>query len=311
MNPRRLEIFYHVVRFGGIAAAARHMAQRLDLTSVSKHITLLEEEVGFRLFERRPFRLTKEGRILYESLPGMHATLTGVLKQLERRREPWFRIGVEDGLRQSILVPAAADWLKLEPHTKAELQTGSAPRLHQALAEEEIDLLIALLDCDERGGKSEGRRQKTAISAPSPAHRRESGAIRSRTLGTRPLVLLVPKSSGIRSAEHFWRQKTITERLVTPAGSHPVVQSLHRGLSRGGLTWPAQIVTDSILSVLPFVSEGLGVGITFDLPGNTRHPKVRALPVAGFDPVTIACHWRAPDTARLQTALQLVAQHAR
>jgi DNA-binding transcriptional LysR family regulator len=307
MNTRRLEIYYHVVRCGGIAAAARQMPQRLDLTTVSKQITLLEQELGFRLFERRPFRLTPAGRLLYAPLPQIQATLQDTLNRARRQQEDCFRLGVEDGLRLSLLLPAAVEWLQHEPNTRVELQTGLGSRLKSALEQGEIDLLVTLLDPEDQCGRESTGKNADRLPLRSSEPRPK---LQTRILGTRPLVLLVPKAWPIRDADYFWRQKVITERLITPAPDNPLMRSFTTGLQRGSLRWPAQITTDSITNVLPFVAAGLGAGITFDLPANTQHPKVRILPVAGFDPVTLACHWRAVESHRLQPALQLAQRHA-
>jgi len=72
MHLHRIEIFYHVARCRGIAEAARRMPYGIQQPAISEQILLLEEELGVKLFERRPFRLTTHGRYLYEAArPGL------------------------------------------------------------------------------------------------------------------------------------------------------------------------------------------------------------------------------------------------
>lgn len=282
----RLAIFYQVVRHGGIAAAARRVAFLPNGNAINKQILLLERDLGVRLFDRSPFRLTKEGRAVYRPLPGMADILNHVLQRVQSKRDPCFRIGVEDELRQSILIPAAVEWLKQEPDTKVNVETGSIDPLQASFADGELDFLLTLAH---------------PFSRPPPG-------TKTRIVGSRPLVLLVHKDAGIRKADDLWRQKRITGRLAAPAQDHPVIQSFRVGLRQGNLTWPTQIVTDSLTNILPFVAAGLGMGVTLDFPANTQHPDVKVLPMSGFAPVSIACHWRTPKTPQIRTALRLAAQ---
>lgn len=165
--------------------------------------------------------------------------------------------------------------------------TGNSEELQEAFADGELDFLLTL----ER-----------------PPTRHHPPGTRSRVVGSRPLVLLVRKDSGISRADHFWSQKQIAERLAAPRPDHPVVQALQTGLNQGGIAWPTQIVTDSLSNVLPFVAAGMGVGVTLDFPANTQHSQVRVLPIQGFARVNIACHWRTPETPQIRTALRIATE---
>ena len=82
MNIHHLELFYYVARHGGISRAVRNMPYGIQQPAVSSQVLLLEEDLGAKLFERQPFRLTREGEELYafirpffENLPAMGAKL--------------------------------------------------------------------------------------------------------------------------------------------------------------------------------------------------------------------------------------------
>ena len=299
-----------MARYHGIAEAVRHMPYGIQQPAVSEQIQLLEEELGARLFTRRPFRLTPEGRFLYAALQPSMETMEGAVRQLQQRRQPHLRIGAEDGLAQSLLFPAINPWLKAEPSLTLDLQFGSAEHLKQALLDGELDLLI------------------TTLHGPPPR------GLANRSIATRPIVLLVPKALRIRSSDHFWSQKTIAEPLIAPAATHAVSQIFQQGLRRGAIAWSPRITTDSLAAIPPLVAAGHGVGITLDcsspktpptfsfqVSGFSSQPfrsqlsnfsfqfsgfNLSALPLAGFDPVSIACLWRPPDTVRLQPLLRLI-----
>src|SRR5579859_4106173 len=61
MNIHHLELFYYVARHGGISRAVRHIPYGIQQPAVSSQILQLEEDLGKRLFERSPFRLTAAG----------------------------------------------------------------------------------------------------------------------------------------------------------------------------------------------------------------------------------------------------------
>src|ERR1700731_2757638 len=66
MNVHHLELFYHVVKNGGISEAVRRMPYGIQQPAVSGQILQLEDDLGLKLFQRRPFNLTPAGRALYE-----------------------------------------------------------------------------------------------------------------------------------------------------------------------------------------------------------------------------------------------------
>jgi hypothetical protein len=66
MNIHYLELFYYVAKHGGIAAAVRKMPYGIQQPAVSGQIARLEEALGAKLFNRRPFSLLPAGAELFE-----------------------------------------------------------------------------------------------------------------------------------------------------------------------------------------------------------------------------------------------------
>ncbi len=66
MNIHHLELFYYVARHGGISEAARQMPYGIQQPAVSGQMIQLEEYLGVKLFQRRPFALTRQGEMLFE-----------------------------------------------------------------------------------------------------------------------------------------------------------------------------------------------------------------------------------------------------
>ena len=61
MNVHHLELFYYVAKHGGISAAVRKIPYGIQQPAVSGQVGSLEKDLGVRLFERSPFRLTPAG----------------------------------------------------------------------------------------------------------------------------------------------------------------------------------------------------------------------------------------------------------
>src|SRR5664279_4266958 len=96
MNVHHLELFYYVARHGGISAAVRHMPYGIQQPAVSSQILLLEQDLGVRLFERNPFRLTAEGEKLYAFVRPFFEQLDTVAATLRKRPAPLLRLGAAE-----------------------------------------------------------------------------------------------------------------------------------------------------------------------------------------------------------------------
>jgi len=65
LNIHHLELFYYVARYGGISKAVRKIPYGIQQPAVSSQVHQLEEALGTKLFQRRPFRLTAAGEELF------------------------------------------------------------------------------------------------------------------------------------------------------------------------------------------------------------------------------------------------------
>src|SRR5436305_12340894 len=81
MNVHHLELFYYVAKHGGISEAVRKIPYGIQQPAVSGQILKLEQDLGLKLFQRRPFQLSAAGRELYEYV----APFFGVLAEKRQR----------------------------------------------------------------------------------------------------------------------------------------------------------------------------------------------------------------------------------
>lgn len=322
-------IFQHVARHGGFGAAARALPYGIGEAAIRKRIRALEQEMGLALCHRQPFRLTPEGRKLYEhDRPHFEALAQGAFR-VRSPGDPRLRAGVTGSAAKLFLLPAIQTWLRERPRGTIETRTGPLSQLLPRLKSGELDLLLTALDGDPPEGFA------------------------SHVLATFSLVLLTPLDSPLQSVDELWRRKTIEEPLISPETEDPVTLAFERGLRRGGITWSTRLTHDSPAEVVNLVARGLGLGLalaavpcgdptadgggqtandgglraedrspTTDFnsapsgvqPPNNQQPTtnnsaargIRELRLPGFDAVPIVALWRPEDSQRLQDALHLL-----
>ncbi|MDB4730985.1 LysR family transcriptional regulator, partial [Akkermansiaceae bacterium] len=92
MNIHHLELFYYVAKFEGITAAVRKMPYGIQQPAVSGQILQLEEQLGVKLFNRRPFALTPSGDELYDFIYPFFSRLADVEERLRGEESRHLRL---------------------------------------------------------------------------------------------------------------------------------------------------------------------------------------------------------------------------
>jgi DNA-binding transcriptional LysR family regulator len=266
MNIHHLELFYYVAKHGGIAAAVRNMPYGIQQPAVSGQIARLEEALGAKLFNRRPFSLLPAGVELFEfikpffdNVDKVAARIRGAVQQLRiaapsivlhdyvpellqrvRRRFPIFRLQLHEAAR------------------------GDAERLLQA---GEIDLAITVIDSKRRP------------------------EIHSRPLLELPLILLVNKKHHLTTAKQLWSRDKIEETLITFPRGDTVQAHFQRGLDQFGVEWFPGIEVNSTRLIEHYVANGYGIGATVATPGFKPPSGVRVISLPSFPPVVVGAAW--------------------
>lgn len=144
MDVEHLSLLIDVVRRGSFAAAAKE--RLLDPSSVSRVIAKLEEELGFRLFQRstRRMALTEAGHIFVKRLEA-------VVEELQRARSEaldmteklsgTLRLTASVAFGEIRLLPLMAEFRCLHPGLKLELLFTDS---NLDLVSERIDLAVRL-----------------------------------------------------------------------------------------------------------------------------------------------------------------------
>ncbi len=267
MNIHHLELFYYVARHGGISEAVRNIPYGIQQPAVSGQIIQLEEFLGVTLFRRRPFGLTPAGETLYEFIKPFFENLQAMAEQLRGGTSQHIRIAASEIVMRDYLPAILQTMSKRFPKLKVTLREGYHPEVVTLIANQEIDLSIGLL-----GGK------------PPPG-------ITALPLFKLPLILMLPKTSKLKSAEELWARDRIDEALITVPTNEPICHTFQQGLARRKVDWFPGIEVSTVDLVQTYVANGYGIGVTVGIPKRQHHPQVRLLPLEGFDPVDFGLLW--------------------
>lgn len=280
MNIHHLELFYYVARHGGISRAARNMPYGIQQPAVSSQILLLEEELGARLFERQPFKLTREGAELYAFVRPFFDELLPMAEKLRRQSAPALRIGASELVLRDYL-PEVIDRLRRhEPKLRLALRSGFQGEVEQWLLEREIDFAVI------------------------PLESRPPARLHCQRLLRLPLVLLVHRRSRLKSAEELWARGPVEEALICLPPTEVSTRNFLKGLAARRVDWPQGIEASSMELITRYVANGYGIGLSLGATEVIKHREVRALPLDGFAPVEIAALWAGRPTPLVTMVLE-------
>jgi DNA-binding transcriptional LysR family regulator len=279
MNVHHLELFYYVARHGGIMPAVRNIPYGIQQPAVSSQISQLEEFLGVTLFQRRPFALTAEGEKLFRFIQPFFANLDKMASEIQGGQARNIRIGASTIVLREYLPGLFQAVRKKFSGLKMSLREGFPAQLEALLQADEIDLAITLIEKNPMPGI-----HSLALLELSP-------------------VLLVEKNSGLKSAAELWRRDKIEEPLICFPPGEPLGKSFQQKLGELGVDWFPSIEASSADLIETYVANGLGIGVSAAIPKKPLPPKVRALALDGFPPVTIGVSWRGRKTPLLQIFL--------
>lgn len=288
MNVHHLELFYYVAKHGGISAAVRKIPYGIQQPAVSGQVGNLEKELGVRLFERSPFRLTPAGERLFAHVQPFFEGLTAVASEVKAAGHPELRIcGAELVLRDHL--PAVLKQLKTKfPKLRFSLRTtGYLSQVEEWLREGQAD--VAFL----------------------PVYERVPAGLRVARIASFPLVLQVPKASKLKHAAELFAQKQITEPLICLEPRSNVVQRFFQELKAQGATWPHVVEATSLDLVTRYVANGDGIGLNVLVDRKARQPGVRVVPLPGFSPLTMGALWRGQASETVQSVIEGVRTYAK
>ena len=243
MNIHHLELFYFVAKHGGIAAAVRNIPYGIQQPAVSGQIAKLEESLGTKLFQRRPFALSPAGVELFEFIKPFFDNVEIVGEKLRQNRSPQLRIAAPSIVLHDY-VPELLQKLRTKfPEFRLYLHEAARAEAERLLLAREVDLAITVVEKKSRAG------------------------IQVRPLLELRLILLVHKKSGLARAEELWKRDKIEETLIAFPRTDPIHASFQRGLENLGVEWFCGIEVNSARLTERYVASGYGIGLAVAIPG--------------------------------------------
>jgi DNA-binding transcriptional LysR family regulator len=149
MNIHHLELFYYVAKHGGIAAAVRKMPYGIQQPAVSGQIARLEEALGAKLFNRRPFSLLPAGAELFEFIRPFFDDMEKVAGRIQGA-SLLLRIAAPSVVLHDYVPELLRRVRRRFPSFRLQLHEAVRADAERLLLAGEIDLAIAILDGKRR-----------------------------------------------------------------------------------------------------------------------------------------------------------------
>lgn len=287
MNLHHLELFYYVARHGGIMEAVRNIPYGIQQPAVSGQIAQLEQDLGQRLFIRRPFSLTPAGRQLLEFIHPFFNSLTTVGDQLRGKGSHRLRFAGPTLVLREHLPDLFSQLRSRFPKLQLQLREASQSQVEQLLLQHEVDIGVALIED------------------------RITAGIECAPLLDLPLVLLLPQGREEKSLGALLKRDLLNETLV----AFPPAELLHRRfrefLAGRQIDWPTGIELSSLDLIERYVAAGFGIGLSVKVPGETRVSGVRELVLKEIPALKVGVLWRKPLSQVGEALLETVKQKAR
>jgi DNA-binding transcriptional LysR family regulator len=268
VNLHHLELFYYVAKNGGIMEAVRHMPYGIQQPAVSAQIIQLEADLGAKLFQRRPFKLTAPGEELFAFIEPFFGQVETVGERIRGGVTKLVRMGAPAPVLRDHL-PAIMPQVRQQfPGLRLMLREASQSQAETLLNRQEIDFAVTVLEGKPGAG------------------------ITAEPLIELPLVLLVPTATRWRSAEDIFQQDQLADSLISLAPHESMVRRFQEYLTQRRLAWATSLEVSSLDLVDVYVAGGFGVGLSCQLPGARRPTGLRVLPLADIAPLRIGALWR-------------------
>lgn len=258
MNIHHLELFYHVARAGGVSAAARQMPYGIQQPAISAQILQLENSLGKPLFERRPFKLTIEGEILFSFIDPFFSKLSVVADRIRGGADHGLRIACPEIVQRDYLPALLTAVRKKLPDFHFSLHSGRIDDIKEQLRAGNIDVGLA--------------------TSHGPLDR----DLHYRELLRIPSVLLLPQDAPQTTAEDILSLDRIDLPLITLPEDEPIVVAFQEELQRRKIEWFPMLELAGMDLIERFVAGGYGAGLVFSIPGAPLPVGMKALPLIGF-----------------------------
>jgi DNA-binding transcriptional LysR family regulator len=294
MNIHHLELFFYVAKFEGITAAVRKMPYGIQQPAVSGQLLQLEEKLGVKLFNRRPFALTPAGEELYDYCYPFFSRLRDVEERLRGEESQHLRLAASASTLRNHLPDVLEDLKKEEPNLRLSLKEVDPSDVHHLLTSQQVDIAVSVL----AGKLAEG--------------------LRSLPLVEIPVALLVPSAlkakslSDLVDEDPFNPKRSIGREPLVGLPPHEVLQQLFQNeFEQRKITWNTSVEVNSMEVIRDYVIRGFGIGLGLMIPGVELPKGLRAIPLKEFPPLVIGALYQGKPKALVTRFLATAQKHAK
>ncbi len=267
VNLHHLQLFYYVAKARGISSAVKIIPYGIQQPAISQQLIQLEEDLGVKLFRRRPFELSPAGDKLYRSLARFFDNLESDLLALKDDAGVRIRFGCPSVISSNYLPELIRRMIEKFPVVRPYISELDGYDGATALINREIDIAISFVDLIR------------------------SKAVTAKKLMSVPMAMIVPENHRFVK-EGFWPKSDFArEKWISVQARN---EELEEGLSQYGLTPEYVASTTSIAAALKYVEMGIGIALMAQpTPDLLADHKVVCLPQPDiFGAISLTIAWR-------------------
>ena len=239
MDLVKLRTLIHVAELGSLSKAADRM--RIAQPALSRHIRLLEEELGTRLFDRhgRGMVITDTGRDVLARATRIVAELNEIrsgIAQSDAALTGRIAVGLPPTLSDILSVPLVQAMRKAHPKLEIRILTAFSGYLLDWLHRAEVDVGVLY---DPQLTRS----------------------VHAQPLLLESLVLVGPSSAGLSLVEAVPFQRLGRETLLLPNRRHGLRVVVEKCAGEANIALQVDIEIDSLQTLKDLVAHGVGLTI--------------------------------------------------
>ena len=256
VNLHHLRLFHYVADAKGISAAVKLIPYGIQQPAISQQLLQLEDELGVKLFERRPFALTAAGERLYRFTAKAFNDLEATLQSLKDDVGIRLRIACPAVISVNFLPEIVSDLLNEYPFVRPNIIEIEGNAVFPALLDKNIDVAISMADLP---------RSKQIVVTK---------------IISLPLALIVPEDHKFIK-DGFWPKSDFaSEKWIAVQEETGGVDDLKRGLSNLGIVPEFSASTNSIEAAFNYISMGIGIALMALPPlSMLESRKLKAIPL--------------------------------
>ena len=250
LSSKQIEIFYEVYKNNSMTIAAERLG--ISQPSVSKTLSVMEKNLGFKLFIREGKRLypSEEANDLYEHASIVNSQFKNfnyIANTFKSRSTDFINIGTTPSLAETIVPKVIKKYLNINPDSRFNLINLNSIDLIEDRYKPDIDMTIC-------------------FNAP------KKNKLKSAVIKTGRHVLVSPKSFEIKESVDLRNMSKFPYIEITNLLSLYTENSIMNYLITNNIKMNFFAKSDSYSAALSMISQGIGISILDDNTAERANP---------------------------------------